>query len=139
MYVPLEYAYEAGWALAITSFGGKDAVKSEIRRNVLRKFENAVPAELIQSGREDFKGDMTRPVPLALTSGDVREIGEAILEMPTGREIVEAFDLTPEDRAELEAFRTIKFRAYLRIYNYFERAGGKPPPLIKLRIEEKLS
>jgi hypothetical protein len=101
--------------------------------------EKVVPPDLIDQGVDDFQGDLSILVDLALSRNDISFIGRSVLKLPSGRRIIESLPIDPNDRAELEGIRNQQLRAYLTLSDEFSKKGGELDLELKKQVEEELS
>lgn len=136
--IPLGVAYWIGVTLVTTAPKDDELDKRELNTSIVSKLEQVVPRELIEKGSGEFSGDLTTTVPVSISQRELEYIGQAAISLPTGRQIIDALPIDPNDRAGLEGFRNRQLRAFLTLYGEFRRIGGKVNPEIKLAIEERL-
>lgn len=137
--IPLGTAYWVGMTLVTTAPKDDEPEKREFNTSIVSKLEQIVPEELIEKGSDEYTGDLNTVVPLTFSQREIEHIGQAALSLPSGRQIIEALPIDPNDRAELEGFRNRHLRAFLSLYNEFAKKGGKVNPVTKLAVEERLS
>ncbi len=137
--LPLGSAYWLGVALVSTTPREVSPVKTQLRSSLIGRLEQVVPVDLIEKGADDYVGDLRIKVPFSLNTGEYEHFGEAVLSVPTGRDIVEKLPLDPNDRAELDGYRNRQLRAFLTLHDEYSHAGGDVDPKLKETVEEELS
>ncbi|MBI2033411.1 MAG: hypothetical protein HYT10_03060 [Candidatus Levybacteria bacterium] len=138
--IPLDVAYWVGMALITTSPKDKDDTdRQQIASSIVSRLEKVVPEGLIEKGPNDFSGDLSTIVPVALSQRDMEHIGQAVLSLPSGRQIIRALPIDPSDRAELDGYRNRQLRAFLTLSSMFSEVGGKVNPQIRAAVEQELS
>jgi hypothetical protein len=136
--VPLATAYWTGMTLVTTSLAFP-AERNKTIVGLISGLEKVVPPDLIDQGVDDFQGDLSILVDLALSRNDISFIGRSVLKLPSGRRIIESLPIDPNDRAELEGIRNQQLRAYLTLSDEFSKKGGELDLELKKQVEEELS
>lgn len=137
--IPVGVAYWIGMTLITTSPKDEDPHKQQLTSSIVSRLERVVPEELIEKGSDDYSGDLSEVVPVSLSQRDVEHIGQAALSLPTGRQIIEALSIDPNDRAEVEGYRNRQLRAFLTLSSVFTGVGGKVNPQTRSAVEQELS
>lgn len=137
--LPLGSAYWLGVALVSTTPREVSPVKTQLRSSLIGSLEQVVPVELIENGTEGYPGDLGLRVPFSLNTCEYEFCGKTVLSLPTGREIIKALPIDPNDRAEFDANRNKQLRAFLTLHDEFSIVGGEVNPELKSSIESELS
>ncbi len=137
--LPLGSAYWLGMALTATFPLEPIPDKVKLRSSLIGRLEQVVPVELIENGTEGYPGDLGLRVPFSLNTCEYEFCGETVLSLPTGREIIKALPIDPNDRAEFDANRNKQLRAFLTLHDEFSIVGGEVNPELKRSIESELS
>jgi hypothetical protein len=136
--IPLATAYWSGITLVITTLttpGERDSTMTSL----ITALQKVVPQKLIEEGPDDYKGDLASLVDFAISRNDLDIVGKSVLKSLTGRQIVDALPLDPNDRAELDGMRNRQLRAYLTLDQEFTKSGGQTDHDLKNQVEEQLS
>lgn len=137
--LPLGSAYWLGMALVSTVPRDITPDKVQLRSSLIGRLEQVVPVELIEKGADDYVGDLRAKVPFSLNTGEYEHFGEAVLSVPSGRDIVKNLPLDPNERAELDGYRNRQLRAFLTLHEEFSNAGGDVDPKLKDIVDNELS
>jgi hypothetical protein len=137
--LPLGSAYWLGMALTATFPLEPIPDKVKLRSSLIGRLEQVVPVELIENGTEGYPGDLGLRVPFSLNTCEYEFCGETVLSLPTGREIIKALPIDPNDRAEFDGYRNRQLGAFLTLHDEYSKAGGDVDPKLKESVEKELS
>jgi hypothetical protein len=134
--LPIAMANDIGYLCALFT-----AISANPRgHEIMKRLEPLVPRELIELGREGYKGDLEIDVTASFSYQDLKFFGEGAVNLPSGREFVSALpNWDPNDRPIFDEQKNRALRTYLFVETAYVDAGGKRNVPLVAQVGELLS